>query len=247
MMGPMRLPKPQEKELAVQAMFSSIAHRYDLNNTLLSLGLHHAWKREAVRMSEASPLETVLDLCTGTGDLAMLLAGRVGPSGRVIGLDLNARMLEMGWKKIARRPAGSGPVTLLTGNTERLPFRERTFDAVTIAFGIRNVADMKAALGEIHRVLKPSGRLVCLEFSRPSGRLVRALYHFYSFRILPLIGKLVSGDHTGVYNYLPYSIRAFPDQESFKAMLLEAGFGSVGYRNLTGGIVAIHTALRPPP
>jgi demethylmenaquinone methyltransferase/2-methoxy-6-polyprenyl-1,4-benzoquinol methylase len=237
------LPPATQKEQAVQEMFTAIAHRYDLNNTLLSLGLHHSWKRLAVKMSGAAAGDTVLDLCTGTGDLAVLLARQVGSNGRVIGLDLNERMLAFGRRKIEK--LGLSTITLLTGNAESLQFCDRTFQAATVAFGIRNVTDIKAALGEMYRVLKPGGRAVCLEFSRPVNGPLRKLYDFYSFTILPRIGRLVARDQTGVYNYLPASIRAFPDQERFKGLFLEAGFSHVTYRNLTGGIVAIHVGVKP--
>jgi demethylmenaquinone methyltransferase/2-methoxy-6-polyprenyl-1,4-benzoquinol methylase len=237
------LPSASEKEQAVQNMFTAIAHRYDLNNTLLSLGLHHTWKRQAVKMSGAAPGDTVLDLCTGTGDLAVLLARQVGSEGRVIGLDLNERMLAYGRRKIKK--LGIANITLLTGNAESLQFCDRTFQAATVAFGIRNVTDIQTALREIYRVLKPDGRAVCLEFSRPTSKPLRKLYDLYSFTILPRIGRLVSHDQTGVYNYLPASIRAFPDQERFKALFAEAGFAPVTYRNLTGGIVAIHVGVKP--
>lgn len=237
------LPSASEKEQAVQEMFTAIAHRYDLNNSLLSLGLHHSWKRRAVKMSGAATGDIVLDLCTGTGDLAVLLARRVGPQGRVIGLDLNERMLEFGRRKIEK--LGFSNITLLAGNAESLQFCDRTFQAATVAFGIRNVTDIRTALREIYRVLKPGGRAVCLEFSRPVIGPLRKLYDFYSFTILPRIGRLISHDQTGVYNYLPASIRAFPDQERFKELFLEAGFSPVTYRDLTGGIVAIHVGMKP--
>ncbi len=237
------LPSASEKEQAVQAMFTAIAHRYDLNNSLLSLGLHHSWKRRAVKMSGAAVGDTVLDLCTGTGDLAVLLARQVGSEGRVIGLDLNDRMLAFGRRKIKK--LGISNITLLTGNAESLQFCDRTFQAATVAFGIRNVTDIRAALREMHRVLEPGGRAVCLEFSRPTSGPLRKLYDYYSFTLLPRIGRLVARDQTGVYHYLPASIRAFPDQERFRELFLEAGFSPVTYRNLTGGIVAIHVGVKP--
>ncbi|MBI3812789.1 MAG: bifunctional demethylmenaquinone methyltransferase/2-methoxy-6-polyprenyl-1,4-benzoquinol methylase UbiE [Nitrospirae bacterium] len=237
------LPPASEKEQAVQDMFTAIAHWYDLNNTLLSLGLHHSWKRRAVEMSGAAAGDSVLDLCTGTGDLAVLLARQVGSEGRVIGLDLNERMLEFGRRKIEK--LGLPNITLLTGNAEALQFCDRTFQAATVAFGIRNVTDIRTALREIYRVLKPGGRAVCLEFSRPVNKPLRKLYDLYSFTLLPRIGRFISHDQTGVYNYLPASIRAFPDQERFKEFFLEAGFSPVTYRNLTGGIVAIHAGVKP--
>ena len=223
-------------------MFTSIAHRYDLNNTLLSLGLHHTWKRLAVEMSLTAPGDTALDLCTGTGDLALLQAERVGIHGRVIGVDLNDRMLVFGRRKIGQ--VGRN-ITLIQGNAEALQFRDLTFNAVTVAFGMRNVADIRVALGEIYRVLRPDGRAVCLDFSRPTARWFRSLYNFYSFSLLPTIGRLVSRDQTGVYHYLPASIRAFPDQEGLRGLFTEAGFSSVTYRNLSGGIVAIHIGVKP--
>lgn len=152
-------------------------------------------------------------------------------------------MLAFGRRKIEK--IGISNITLLTGNAESLPFCDRTFHAVTVAFGIRNMTDTKAALGEMFRVLKPGGRAVCLEFSRPVNGPLRKLYDYYSFTLLPRIGRLVARDQTGVYNYLPASIRAFPDQERFKELFLEAGFSPVTYRNLTGGIVAIHAGVKP--
>jgi demethylmenaquinone methyltransferase/2-methoxy-6-polyprenyl-1,4-benzoquinol methylase len=153
-------------------------------------------------------------------------------------------MLQYGRRKIERlRPNGN--VTLLRGNAESIQFCDRTFQVVTVAFGIRNVADIPAALGEMFRVLKPGGRAVCLEFSRPTSAPLRKMYDLYSFTILPRIGRLVSHDHTGIYDYLPASIRAFPDQERLKTLFSETGFSPVSYRNLTGGIVAIHIGVKP--
>ncbi len=279
-----------EKEKAVQGMFSSIAQRYDLNNSLLSLGWHHAWKRKAVQIANIQEGMTVLDLCTGTADLAILLAqaisphrspqmkeserralparargvgdtclppacrtGRAGrsekqsphgpPQIKVMALDLNEQMLCMGREKIAEYGL-SRQIICLRGHAEWLQFKDQTFDVVTVAFGIRNVDHIPKAFTEIYRVLKPEGKMICLEFTRPPSRLLRRLYDFYSFKILPFIGTAVSGDKTGVYQYLPASIREFPDQESLKEIIHAAGFRKVDYLNLTGGIVAIHRGWR---
>jgi demethylmenaquinone methyltransferase/2-methoxy-6-polyprenyl-1,4-benzoquinol methylase len=252
-------PVPSKKEKAVQDMFSSISHRYDLNNSLLSLGCHHAWKRKAVQMADIRQGMTVLDLCTGTGDLAILLARAVPPHEspqikkseglaspphiKIMALDLNEQMLFVGRKKIAERGLNR-QIICLRGHAEWLQFKDQTFDVVTVAFGIRNVDHIPKAIAEIYRVLKPEGKMVCLEFTRPASRLLRRLYDFYSFKILPFIGTAVSGDKTGVYQYLPASIREFPDQESLKKTLHAAGFRKVEYFNLTGGIVAIHRGFK---
>ena len=236
------------KEQKVQAMFSSIARRYDLNNSLLSLWQHHAWKRKAVELADFQDGMSALDLCAGTADLAILLGRRVrsrnggtgrGTKSRVIALDLNERMLDLGRGKVAGEGLGRW-VTCLRGNAEWIQFKDASFDRVTVAFGIRNVDNVPKALGEIRRVLKPAGRLVCLEFSRPVWGLLRRFYDFYSIRLLPWIGTAVSGDKTGVYEYLPDSIRQFPDQEGFKQLMRGAGFEKVEYLNLSGGIVAVH-------
>lgn len=239
----MALPSPEEKERAVQAMFDSIAHRYDLNNTLLSLGLHHRWKRAAVDRVRVSPGETALDLCAGTGDLALRLARKVGAHGHVVAADLNDRMLAVGREKI-RKAGLADRITCLVANAEALPFHERAFDVATVAFGIRNVTDSKKVFAEMHRVLKVGGRAVCLEFSRPTNAVVRKLYDLYSFHWLPRIGSFISGDKTGTYRYLPASIRAFSNQETLAKIMIDAGFAEVTYRNLTGGIVAIHTGIK---
>ncbi len=235
------LPPPETKQAEVQRMFTAIARRYDLNNTLLSLGLHHRWKRRAVALAHPRAGERALDLCAGTADLAIRLAAGVAPGGRVAAVDLNEAMLRIGRQKAM---GGAGKIFFAHGNAERIPFRDGSFSIVTVGFGIRNVADIPAALREIRRVLSPGGRFVCLEFSRPPHPFLRAAYDLYSFRLLPFVGAFTSGDRTGVYRYLPTSIRAFPDQEGFAAMLRAAGFRAVTYRNLSGGIVAVHLAWR---
>lgn len=224
-------------------MFSAIARRYDLNNTVLSLGLHHRWKREAVDMTQAKPGDRVLDLCAGTCDLAILLGDAVGADGRVTACDLNAEMLEIGRQKVRKRGLDDR-ITCVLGNAESLQFQDQTFDALTVAFGLRNVTQLSMALAEMHRVLKPGGRAVCLEFSQPTNAAFRRAYDFYSFSLLPKIGTWIARDRTGVYQYLPDSIRHFPDQERFAAMWRQTGFHGVRYVNRSGGIVALHIGVK---
>ncbi len=228
------------KEQAVQKMFSSIASYYDLNNTLLSFGLHYLWKRTAVRLANLRPGERVVDLGAGTADLSILAANPLGHSGLVVAADLNEPMLRIGRKKLSLFPQSA----CLLANAERLPLKDRSVDAVLTGFCLRNVADLEKTLSEIVRVLKPGGRMVCLEFSRPTTKWLRALYDFYSFQVLPAIGTSVSKDRTGVYQYLPDSIRKFPDQEAFLQKMKKIGFREVSFLNRTGGIVAIHTGKK---
>ena len=245
-----------EKEQAVQRMFSSIARYYDLNNSLLSLGLHHSWKRKAVEFLVEGPphpnplhpgaresMKLVLDVGAGTADLALLAASRLGGKTRIVAADLNRPMLAIGVEKV-RKAARQKQIVCVQANAERLCVPDASFDAVTTGFCMRNVGDLSTALREIARALKPGGRLICLEFSRPLAGWLRRLYHWYSFTLLPWIGTKVSGDNTGVYEYLPASIRAFPDQEGLARLMREVGFRQVEYRNLSGGIVAIHIAIK---
>ena len=245
-----------EKEQAVQRMFSSIARYYDLNNSLLSLGLHHSWKRKAIEFLAEDPphpdplppgereaVKLVLDVGAGTADLALLAANRLGNGARIIAADLNRPMLAIGRDKV-QKASLQRQVVCVQANAERLCVPDGAFDAVTTGFCMRNVADLPHALQEIKRVLKPDGRLVCLEFSRPVAVWLRRLYDWYSFTLLPWIGTKVSGDNTGVYQYLPASIRSFPDQDGLARLLREVGFQKVEYHNLSGGIVAIHVAAK---
>jgi demethylmenaquinone methyltransferase/2-methoxy-6-polyprenyl-1,4-benzoquinol methylase len=231
------------REQAVQRMFTAIAGVYDLNNTLLSFGLHRRWKRITASLVPPAENGRALDVGAGTADLALLIEPRMGSGGRVIASDLNHAMLVEGLKKILRH-GRDRRITCLEANAERLGFADGAFDAVTTGFCMRNVGDLQRALLEIRRVLKPGGRFVCLEFSRPVYGWLRSLYDWYSFRLLPWIGTVVARDTTGVYEYLPASIRTFPNQEGLKTMLLKAGFSQVDYRNLSGGIVAIHVATK---
>ena len=225
-------------------MFTSIAHSYDLNNSLLSFGLHHRWKRLAVDRAQIQPGETALDLCAGTGDLALLLGKKAGRHGMVAALDLNEPMLQIGRRKI-REGRLEEQAKCIVGNADTLPFSRNTFHGVTVAFGIRNVTEVKKTLDEIHRVLRPGGRLVCLEFSVPKNPWVRKFYDLYSFYWIPWLASILSGDKTGTYRYLPASIRAFHDPESLKSLLADCGFSGIVYENLSLGIVAVHTGLKP--
>ncbi len=232
---------PADKERNVQAMFSSVARFYDLNNTLLSFGLHHLWKKEALRLAALSPHARVIDVGAGTCDLSVLSARAVGNGGTVVAVDFNEPMLRIGQQKLRGLPAAC-----VLGNAQTLPFPDHLFDVALTGFCVRNVSNLDQTLREICRVLKPGGRMVCLEFSRPQQALLRMLYDFYSFTLLPRLGAWVSGDHTGVYQYLPDSIRRFPVQEALRTRMEEAGFHDVSYRNLSGGIVAIHVGQKGP-
>ena len=233
----------QAREQAVQRMFTAIARVYDLNNTLLSFGLHHSWKRKAAAYVPAVEEGRAIDIGAGTADLALLIEPRMGRGGHVIASDLNHAMLAEGLRKIAERKLRQR-ISCLRANAEQLGFADHTFHAVTTGFCMRNVGNLMQACTEIRLVLRPGGRFVCLEFSRPVYGWLRRLYDWYSFHLLPWIGTKVAHDRTGVYEYLPASIRGFPDQERFSQLLREAGFREVEYHNLTGGIVAIHVATK---
>ncbi len=224
-------------------MFTAIARVYDLNNTLLSFGLHYRWKKQTAAFVPRIEQGMALDVGAGTADLALLIETRMGVNGRVIASDLNYAMLAEGLKKIDSKGL-AGKITCLQANAEHLGFADDTFDAVTTGFCMRNVGNLPHAVGEIRRVMKPGGTFVCLEFSRPVFGWLRALYDWYSFKLLPWIGTKVARDTTGVYEYLPASIRTFPDQERLCYVLREAGFRHVSYKNLNGGIVAIHIATK---
>jgi len=210
-------------------------------NDLMSAGLHRLWKRFTIEQAAVRHGQFVLDLAGGTGDLACAFARRVGQSGHVVLADINASMLDQGRSRMVN--AGiAGNLTLAQVDAERLPFAADSFDCVTMAFGLRNVTDKNAALDSIHRVLKPGGKLLILEFSQPA-EAIRPLYDLYSFRVLPMLGKLVANDAAS-YQYLAESIRMHPDQETLEGMLRDAGFERCKYHNLGGGIVALHTGYR---
>jgi demethylmenaquinone methyltransferase / 2-methoxy-6-polyprenyl-1,4-benzoquinol methylase len=234
---------PEEKRQLVSRQFDEIATTYDRADTVLSAGLDARWRRRAIALLGLGPGETVLDLCGGTGGLALLAAARTGPGGRVVICDFNRAMMEAGKDRIGRAAAGRS-ICFLQGEAERLALAPETVDAITVGFGLRNFVDPGAGLAEMHRVLKPGGRVVILEFSLPRRRWVRALYHIYSFRIMPLAGRLICGTG-GPYRYLAESIRVFPAPGDVVSMIGAAGFKDAHFRRLTGGIAVIYTARKP--
>jgi len=230
-----------EKTRHVRQVFDSVADNYDLMNDLMSFGIHRLWKRFAINMAALRRGQQVLDLASGTGDLARLMAPLVGPTGHIVLADINAAMLENGRRRLLDRGI-SGNVTFALANAEALPFADNRFDLATMAFGLRNVTDKQRALDSLFRVLKPGGRLLLLEFSRPVAALKPA-YDFYSFKLLPKLGQLIANDADS-YRYLAESIRMHPDQQTLQGMLEQAGFERCDYHNLTGGIVAIHRGYK---
>ncbi|OOZ38220.1 bifunctional demethylmenaquinone methyltransferase/2-methoxy-6-polyprenyl-1,4-benzoquinol methylase UbiE [Solemya elarraichensis gill symbiont] len=234
--------KAEEKADRVREVFDSVASNYDIMNDLMSLGVHRLWKHVAIDLSAVRNGQHVLDLASGTGDLASRFAGLVGPEGRVVMSDINLAMLEEGRKRMV--DAGHvGNVEYLQINAEEIPFPDNSFDCVTIGFGLRNVTDKDKALREMFRVIKPGGRVLVLEFSKPVNKPLEKIYDFYSFKALPLMGKLVAKDAES-YRYLAESIRMHPDQETLKQMMQDAGFEHCDYHNLTGGVVAMHRGFK---
>jgi len=232
----------EEKAGRVAQVFHSVASKYDLMNDLMSFGIHRLWKRFTLEMSGVRRGQRVLDLAGGTGDLAAKFAGLVGAEGEVVLADINPSMLEVGRRRLA--DAGIvGNVEFAQVDAEALPFPDNHFDCITIAFGLRNVTHKEKALASMHRVLKPGGRLLVLEFSKPNAPGLGPVYDAYSFSVMPLMGQLVTGDRDS-YKYLAESIRMHPDQETLKAMMEAAGFDKVDYHNLTGGIVALHRGFK---
>ncbi len=234
--------KLSEKGRGIREMFDSIAHRYDLLNRLLSLGIDRRWRKFAVGQLQIPEGGRVLDVATGTGDVALEIASRTPSSVRVVGEDFTQSMLVHGREKIASSPFRDR-IVLVNAPCESMPHPSRVFDGVTIAFGIRNVVDRLAGLKEMNRVLKPGGRAVILEFSNPRSRVFKALYYFYFRRVLPVVGGLLS--KRSAYQYLPDSVLEFPDQESFKALMAEAGFADLRHFDLTFGIATVYVGVRP--
>jgi len=227
-----------EKAARVRSVFDSVAGKYDLMNDLMSAGLHRLWKRFALSQTGLRPGQRALDVASGTGDLAAGLARQVGSAGLAVLTDINREMLSRGRDRLLDKGI-AGNVAFVIANAEQLPFPDRSFDCVTIAFGLRNVTDKGAALRSMRRVLRAGGRLLVLEFSQPRSTRLKPLYDAYSFRLLPALGRLVAGDEAS-YRYLAESIRMHPDQAALAAMMSEAGFEDCRWHNLAGGIVALH-------
>jgi demethylmenaquinone methyltransferase/2-methoxy-6-polyprenyl-1,4-benzoquinol methylase len=235
-----RLPPREAKAEYVRRQFDRIARRYDLLNDLISLGLHRGWKRATVRAVRPRAGGRYLDVCTGTGDVALRLARAAAPSALVVGLDYSAGMLAVA----GRRSPGRGRVAWLRADALRLPFRDATFDGVTISFGLRNVADIPAGLAEIRRVLKPGARLVVTDTAVPPNRAYRVFADFFFVRVVPVIGAVVGRDREA-YSYLPASRETFPSQGRLVRLMEAAGFVATGYRDLALGSAALHWGERP--
>ncbi|WP_201540067.1 bifunctional demethylmenaquinone methyltransferase/2-methoxy-6-polyprenyl-1,4-benzoquinol methylase UbiE [Psychrobacter sp. 1044] len=231
-----------EKQARVADVFTSVAKKYDIMNDLMSFGIHRLWKRYAISLSGVRAGQHVLDIAGGTGDLAKVFSREVGRNGHVVLSDINAAMLEVGRERLIN--AGCNNVDFVLANAETLaPFDDNSFDLVTISFGLRNVTDKDAALKSMYRVLKPGGRLLILEFSKPVFEPLSKAYDLYSFTALPIMGKLIANDSES-YQYLAESIRMHPDQQTLKQMMMQAGFENCDYHNLTAGIVAVHRGFK---
>ena len=229
----------EEKQKKVAGVFHSVAAKYDLMNDLMSFGVHRLWKKTTISKAGIRKNDVVLDLAGGTGDLAYKFCQLVGPEGKVVLSDINSSMLDVGKEKLTNKGC-VGNIEYVQANAESLPFPDNYFDCITIAFGLRNVTDKSKALASMNRVLKPGGKLLVLEFSKPIIPLLSKIYDAYSFKALPFMGKIITQDADS-YRYLAESIRKHPDQETLKDMMYDAGFDSAEYQNLTGGIVALHT------
>ena len=234
--------KTAEKAGRVREVFDSVAAQYDLMNDLMSGGLHRLWKRFTIELSAVRSGQTVLDIAGGTGDLAAKFSKIVGADGKVILADINAAMLSVGRDRLIDKGALNN-IDVVQADAQFLPFEDNSIDCITIAFGLRNVTDKAKALRSMHRVLKPGGRVLVLEFSKPTSPLLSKVYDAYSFSALPAMGKLITDDADS-YRYLAESIRKHPDQESLLEMVEDAGFVDCRYHNMTGGIVAVHRGIK---
>jgi len=232
----------KEKVNLVRGVFDSVASQYDIMNDFMSFGIHRIWKRVAVQLSNVREGDHVLDLAGGTGDLTTLFSKRVGKKGKIVLADINSEMLRTGRDRLIDRGLTKN-ISFAQVNAECLPFEDNTFDCVCIAFGLRNVTDKDAALRSMMRVLKPGGRVIVLEFSHPTDKVTEKVYDFYSFKLLPKIGKFVAKDEES-YRYLAESIRMHPVQDKLKEMMEEAGLERCEYFNMSQGIVAVHRGYK---
>ncbi len=232
----------QEKTKRVADVFHSVADKYDLMNDVMSLGLHRLWKKFTLAQCHIRPGQTILDLAGGTGDLAAEFAKKLGKEGQIVLADINEKMLQQGRMRLLDQGV-VGNVMFVQADAEHLPFPDNYFDRITIAFGLRNVTDKATALRSMYRVLKPGGKLLVLEFSKPVLPLLSSLYDAYSFHVIPKLGGWITKDEKS-YQYLVESIRMHPDQESLKMLLQSCDFEDVSYFNLTGGIVALHIGFK---
>ena len=232
----------QDKVKRVAEVFHSVADKYDVMNDLMSFGIHRIWKKITIEYSSVRKGQKVLDLAGGTGDLTAKFSQIVGDDGLVVLADINESMLKVGRDKLRDKGLFNN-IEYVQANAEELPFADNYFDCITISFGLRNVTDKQKALQSMWRVLKPGGRLLILEFSKPQYQILNKAYDLYSFTMLPLMGKIVANDANS-YRYLAESIRMHPDQKTLKKMMEDAGFVDVKYHNMTGGIVALHTGFK---
>lgn len=233
----------EDKDGLVSGLFDSVAARYDLMNDLMSLGMHRLWKRMAVERAALRPGQSVLDLASGTGDLARLMRPMLGAEGRLVLADFSSAMLRRGRNRLVDAGLAHGMHWVLA-DAQRLPFADASFDRITLAFGLRNVTDQARALAQMRRVLRPGGRLVVLEFSQPADEWLARLYDMYSFAWLPMLGEWVAGDAAS-YRYLVESIRRHPGQRQLLQMFVDAGFADCHYSDINGGIVAVHCGCAP--
>lgn len=231
-----------DKEKKVAEVFHSVAKNYDVMNDLMSLGIHHLWKRYTIELSHVRPGQVVLDLAGGSGDLTRLLCKKVGDSGRVVLADINSAMLNVGRDRLLDEGLYKN-IDFVQANAQCLPFVDNNFHCITMGFGLRNVTDKDEALRSMYRVCKPGGKVMILEFSTPTFPGLKPVYDWYSFNILPKIGKLFAQDEAS-YQYLAESIRMHPNQQTLKKMIEDAGFEDCTYHNLSGGIVALHVAYK---
>ncbi len=232
----------RKKSKLILGYFNSVARKYDMMNTLLSFGIHHIWKRIAVRMLDLNSGDRVLDVCGGTGDLAILADGAVSPAGHVILYDFSSAMINAGRLK-KNNSSIRKRIQYIQGDVQKISFQDQSFDAAMIGFGIRNVIDMKKGFKEMYRVLKPGGKMMCLEFSKPASPFFRLLYDYYSFYVIPFLGKVITGS-VQAYTHLPESIRTFPSPDELTDTLKNIGFLHVTHRKLTNGIAVIHLAKK---